>query len=185
LHESIKPKGDLESLSNEEIVDIIKEAGIVGLGGASFPTHVKMIASEEAGVDTVILTGSECEPYLTCDHRTMLEKSDLVVYGMEVLMRYFNGEKGYIGIEDNKMDAIEKMDEVLRGKDKLETANLKAKFPQGDSYRMIDSILGRIVPQGGRCKDVGVIVNNVGTAVAIAEAILDGKPLYERVITVS
>ncbi|MBC8588854.1 electron transport complex subunit RsxC [Paratissierella segnis] len=185
LFESVKPKGDLDSLTSEEIFDIIREAGIVGLGGAAFPCHAKIVKSDEKKVDEVILNGAECEPYLTCDHRLMLEGSEKIIYGLKVLMKYTESKNGFIGIENNKMDAINAFSKVIPEGSNIKLANLKTKFPQGDSYRMVYAITGKTVPQGGRCKDVGVVVNNVATAYAIAEAILEGKPLYERVVTVT
>lgn len=185
IHESVKPKGDLESLSKEEILDAIREAGIAGMGGAAYPTHAKIADCVEDGVQTVILNGAECEPYLTCDYRIMVEKPDLVVQGLRAILKIVDSNDGYIGIEDDKMEAVEKIKEAASKENNIKVATMKTKFPQGDSYRLVDSLTGRKVPKGGRCKDVGAIVNNVGTAVAIAEAILEGKPLYERVVTVT
>lgn len=185
MDESIMDGRSLDSLSKEEIFSIVKEAGIVGMGGAGFPTYAKMSTSLDSKVDTIVLNGAECEPYLTCDHRMMLEKSEMIVLGIKALMKYLDVDKAYIGIEDDKPDAIEKMQEVTKNEENIKVAILKAKFPQGDSYRMIDSITGRKVPLGGRCKDASSIVQNVGTALAIGEAIKKNKPLYERVITVT
>lgn len=185
IHESVKPKGTLDSLTKEELLDAIREAGIVGMGGAAYPTHAKIVDCVEDGVKTIILNGAECEPYLTTDYRVMLESPDLVVTGLQAMLKIFGSDDGYIGIEDNKMAAVEKIKEAAAGKNGIKLAVLKTKFPQGDSYRMVDAITGRKVPQGGRCKDAGAIVNNVGTALAIAQAVLEGKPLYERVITVT
>lgn len=185
LHESVKPKGSLENLSKDEIVSILREAGIAGMGGAGFPMHSKLATAQDAKIDTVILNGAECEPYLTCDHRVMLEMPELVIYGLEVMLKYFDGAKGYIGIEDNKMDAVEMIEKTLEGHDNIDLAVLKTKFPQGDSYRMVNAITKRLVPKGGRSKDVQCIVGNVGSAAAAAEAIIEGKPLFERVVTVT
>lgn len=185
MDESIKPREGLDKLSKKEIINILREAGIVGMGGASFPLHSKLSTSESADIDSIILNGAECEPYLTADHRLMVEKPELIVSGLEVLLKYFESANGYIGIEDNKKDAIEILSEKIKNHDKVEVVSLKTKFPQGDSYRMVNAICNRIVPQGGRCKDAHTIVNNVGTVAAAAEAILNGKPLYERVVTVT
>lgn len=184
LHESIKPRQNIDQLTKDQIVEIVREAGIAGMGGAQFPTHSKLTAPDKE-IDSVILNGAECEPYLTCDHRIMVENADEIVSGLDILMKYFDGAKGYIGIEDNKKDAIEAMQKAIQGKSNVEVSVLKTKFPQGDSYRMVDSITGRIVPQSGRCMAVNSIVSNVGTTAAISEAIKTGKPLYERVVTVT
>ncbi len=185
LDESIQGERDLDKLSKEEILQIVKEAGIVGMGGASFPTYAKMATAVDSKVDTIVINGAECEPYLTTDHRVMLEKPELLIYGTKVLMKYLDAKNAYIGIEDDKLDAVEKLEGLLKEEENIRVAVLKTKFPQGDSYRMIDSVTGRKVPLGGRCKDTASIVNNVGTTVAIAEAIINNKPLYERVITVT
>lgn len=185
IHESVKPRADLEKLSKDEIQDVIREAGIVGMGGAAFPNHAKLLSSLDAKIDSAILNGAECEPYLTCDHRLMLEMPELVIFGLKTMIKYLDVENSYIGVEDNKMDAIEALRGAVNKEDKINVVSLKTKFPQGDSTRMVDSILDRVVPIGGRCKDASSIVTNVGTSVAIAEAVLKGKPLFERVITVT
>ena len=184
-HESVKPRNDLDKLSAEEIFDIIKEAGIVGLGGAAYPCHAKIAVADDKKVDDLIINGAECEPYLTCDYRLMLEESDKIIFGLKALMKYLGSQNGYIGVENNKMDAVKVLEEAIKEESNIKVATLKTKFPQGDSYRMVYSITGKKVPQGGHCNDVGVMVNNVATAYAIAEAIIDGKPLYERVVTVT
>mgnify|MGYP000889349511 CR=1 FL=1 len=184
MDESVKPKAKLEDLTRDEILEIIKEAGIAGMGGAAFPLHSKMSTSLEAKVDTIILNGSECEPYLTSDHRMMVEHPEKVIFGLEVFMKYFGLDEGYIAVEDNKPDAISALRNASQGKN-IKVASLKTKFPQGESYRIVDAVTGRKVPQGGRCKDVQVFVTNVCTAAAVADAILEGKPLYERIVTVT
>ncbi len=172
------------NLTSEEIENIVREAGIVGMGGAAFPAEVKL-RSSKGSVDSIILNGAECEPYLTCDHRVMLEDSEKIIAGLEIMLNYFENAKGYIGIEDNKKNAIEVLKAAAKESNNIDVVEVKTKFPQGDSYRMIDSILKRRVPQGGRGKDANVIVNNVATAAAIADAVFQGKALYERVITVT
>ncbi|MDR7857050.1 electron transport complex subunit RsxC [Tissierella sp.] len=185
VHESVKPKESLDKLSSKEIISIIKEAGITGMGGAGFPTHVKLSPPPEKKIDTIILNGAECEPFLTADHRLMLEMPEKVVFGLRAIMKALNVEKGFIGVENNKMDAVHALKSVIREDDKIEIVTLKAKYPQGDEKRIINAITGRKVPSGGLPMDVGCVVNNVSTAKAIAEAILEGKPLYERVVTVT
>lgn len=184
LHESIKKRNNVDQLSKKEIVDIIREAGIVGMGGAQFPTHSKLTAPEEE-IDAIILNGAECEPYLTADHRIMVENPEDIVKGLEILIKYFDGARGYIGIEDNKPDAIEAMKAAVAGNANIEISSLKTKFPQGDSYRMVDTIVDRVVPMDGRCMNVNSLVSNVGTTAAIAQAVMEGKPLYERIVTVT
>ena len=185
MDESVKQKGKLEDLSSKEIIQIIKEAGITGMGGAGFPAHVKLSPPPAKKIDTVIINGAECEPFLTSDHRLMLEMPEKVVYGLRAIMKSLNVDKGYIGLESNKMDAYDALKAVINEGDNIEVVTLKVKYPQGDEKRLINAITGREVPSGGLPMDVGCVVNNASTAKAIAEAILEGKPLYERVVTVT
>lgn len=183
-HESYGLKADLTKLSKEEITKRIREAGIIGMGGGAFPLHSKLITSDDHSVDTVILNGAECEPYLTCDHRIMLEQPEKVIEGLNIIQKYLDAENGYIAIEKNKMDAVDSIKGAIKEKN-VNVAVLVTKFPQGDSYRIVDAVTGRKVPKGGRCKDVNSIVTNVATALACAEAVLEGKPLTERIVTVT
>lgn len=185
IHESVSTKGSLESLSSDDIKNIIKESGIVGMGGATFPTHVKLAVPPEKNVDTVILNGAECEPYLTADHRLMLESPEDVVYGLQALMKALNVKKGYIGIEDNKMDAIDAMLKAAEGKEGVEVVALHAKYPQGAEKQLIYACTNREVPSGGLPADAGVVVNNVGTAAAVGKAVKTGMPLVERIVTIT
>lgn len=185
IHESISSKGSLESLSADDIKNIIKEAGIVGMGGAAFPTHVKLAPPPEKKVETVILNGAECEPYLTADHRLMLESPEDVVFGLQALMKALHVSKGYIGIEDNKLDAIDVMQKAAAGKTGVEVVALHAKYPQGAEKQLIYACTKREVPSGGLPADVGVVVNNVGTAAAVGKAIKTGMPLVERIVTIT
>ncbi|WP_353096659.1 electron transport complex subunit RsxC [Tissierella praeacuta] len=185
VDETNKPKGELDKLSSKEIIEIIKDAGITGMGGAGFPTHVKLSPPPEKKIDTVVINGAECEPFLTSDHRLMLEMPEKIIFGLKAIMKALNVEKGFIGIEDNKMDAVDALKSVIKNGDNIEIVTLKAKYPQGDEKRLINAATGRQVPSGGLPMDVGCVVNNVSTAKAIAEAILEGKPLYERVVTVT
>lgn len=185
VDESVQAKGKLEGLTGEEILAIVREAGIAGMGGAAFPLHTKFTTSLEAGIDTIILNGAECEPFLTSDHRAMLEFPEKITYGLEVIMKYFGLNNGYIAVEDNKNDAIASLKESLKGNESIHVASLKTKFPQGESYRIVNAVTERVVPMGGRTKDAKTFVTNVCTAAAVTDAILDGKPLYERVVTVT
>jgi electron transport complex protein RnfC len=185
-----------EDLDKEEIKSRIKEAGIVGLGGAAFPTHVKLSPPPEKNIDTFILNGVECEPYLTNDHRMMMERWKEIIGGMRIILKVLGVSKAYVGIELNKPDAIQLMRAKLaeiagaagaaaKNGARIEVVPLKIKYPQGAEKQLIKAILNREVPSGGLPFDVGVVVQNVGTAFAVYEAVVKGKPLIERVLTVS
>lgn len=184
-HESVKPKGELDSLTREEIVSIIKEAGIVGMGGATFPTHVKLSPPPDKNIDVVILNGAECEPYLTADHRLMLENPEDVVFGLRVFMKALNVKKGYIGIEVNKPDALDAIQKAAQQYKDIEVVGLEIKYPQGAEKQLIYACTGREVPSGGLPMDAGAVVNNVGTAAQVARTIKTGMPLIERITTVT
>lgn len=175
---------ELESLDSVALRNIIKEAGIVGMGGAAFPTHVKLSPPKEKKIDAFILNGCECEPYLTSDHRLMVEEPEKVIWGMKALMKATGVSKGFIGIEENKPDAIEALKKAAEGSD-IKVVALETKYPQGAEKMLIKAIVDRKVPVGKLPMDVGVVVNNVGTAVAAYDAIKYKKPLIERVVTVS
>jgi electron transport complex protein RnfC len=185
VHESVIPKGDLSTLEPKQIIEIVREAGIVGMGGAGFPTHVKLSPPPDKKIDYVIVNGAECEPYLTSDHRVMLETPEEVIYGLKAIMKVFGLNKGYIGIEENKMDAIKVMREHAAKESGIEVVVLKTKYPQGAEKQLIKVITGREVPSGGLPADVGAIVNNIDTCTAIARAIKTGMPLIRRIVTVS
>ncbi len=175
---------DWQTLDAAAIKDIIRQAGIVGMGGATFPTHVKLAPPPEKSIDVFILNGAECEPYLTADHRVMLEATDKVVTGMRIAMKVLGVAKGYVGIEENKPDAITAMVAATKGTG-ITVVPLKTKYPQGAEKTLIKVILDREVPSGGLPMDVGVVVQNVGTVVAIADAVINGLPLIERVTTIT
>ncbi|RMF99859.1 MAG: electron transport complex subunit RsxC, partial [Nitrospirae bacterium] len=181
----LKDDPDYMNLSPDELKEKIKDAGIVGMGGATFPTHVKLSPPKEKPIDAVIINGAECEPYLTADHRLMVERPEDVIAGLKVLMKVLGVTKGYVGIENNKPDAIERMKAAASGEEGIEVYALEVKYPQGAEKMLIKAILDRDVPAGGLPMDVGVVVQNVGTAVAIFEACRYGKPLIERVVTVT
>jgi electron transport complex protein RnfC len=175
---------DWKKLSIDDLKNRIKNAGIVGLGGAAFPTHVKLNPPENKPIDTFILNGCECEPFLTADHRTMLEMPDNVLKGMAIIMKVLGVKKGYIGIESNKPDAIESMKKSVNDYG-FEVVTVKTKYPQGAEKMLIKAIKKRKVPTGGLPMDVGAVVQNVGTAVAVANAVSYEKPLTQRVVTVT
>lgn len=183
--ESIRPRDDASLLSSEELIEILREAGIVGLGGAAFPTYFKLRPPAGKTFDTLLLNGAECEPYLSADHRLMVERPADVVAGARLLMKAIGVERAVIGVENNKPDAISALREAVQGDDRIEIAPLGVKYPQGAEKQLIWAILGREVPSGGLPVDVGVVVNNVGTAVAVKEAVIDSMPLVRRVVTVT
>lgn len=183
--DAIKPDENYLALTPDEMRQKIKEAGIAGMGGATFPTHVKLSPPESKPIDILILNGAECEPYLTADHRLMLEYSQDIFNGLKIFQKILNVKKTYIAIEKNKPDAIRKMEEIAQGDKEVEVIGLKVKYPQGAEKQLIKAITGREVPTGGLPMDVGCLVQNVGTAKAVFDALRWGKPLYQRVITVS
>lgn len=185
ISEEVKPKGDLSSLDGKEILEIIKEAGIVGMGGAGFPTHVKLSPPPNKPIDYVILNGAECEPYLTADHRLMLEDPEAVIYGLKAMMKVLDVKQGYIGIENNKLDALEKMTKLTEADDAVQVVSLRTKYPQGAEKQLIYACTKREVPSGGLPLEAGVVVSNVATAAAVSEAIQTGMPLVKRICTVT
>ena len=173
-------------LTPEEIVAKIKNAGIVGMGGACFPTHVKLTPPPGCRAECVIINAVECEPYLTADHRLMLEKTDEILVGVSILMRAAKVSRAYIGIENNKPDAIQRMTEKATQYPGIEIVPLKVKYPQGGEKQLIDAVIGRQVPAPPAIPiHVGAVVQNVGTAYAVYEAVQKNKPLFERVVTVT
>lgn len=172
-------------LSREEIINRIKESGIVGLGGATFPTHVKLMVPTDKKAEVLIINGVECEPYLTSDHRIMLERGEEIVIGIRILMIALNVEKAFIGIENNKKDAIDNLTGLCASYKNISVVPLKVKYPQGGEKQLINAVTGREVPSGKLPIETGCIVNNVGTALAVYEAVQKNKPLFERVVTVT
>ncbi len=176
---------DTSSLSAEEIRDIARSAGLVGMGGAAFPTHVKLSPPKDKPVDTVIINGCECEPFLTCDHRLMLERTSDLVEGLKLCMRAVGAERGIIGVEANKADAAEALASAVSAEKGISVEVLEVKYPEGAEKMLIFALTGRKVPPGKLPSEVGCLVQNVGTAIALAEAASTGKPLIERVVTVT
>jgi electron transport complex protein RnfC len=182
----LKDNPDFMSLAADDIKKLISDAGIVGLGGAAFPTNVKLSPPKEKPIDVVILNGAECEPYLTADHRLMVEQPQDIVNGLKLIMKSVGVKNGYIGIEKNKPDAIEAMKKASENEPDIEVRPLTVKYPQGAEKMLIKAITGREVPgKGGLPMDVGAVVQNVGTALAIYEAVRYGRPLVERIVTVT
>jgi Na+-translocating ferredoxin:NAD+ oxidoreductase subunit C len=196
---SIRVKGDdwLESIDRSEelveeiklepteIIDRILEAGVVGMGGAAFPSHVKLSVPAGKNVDYLLINGVECEPYLTADHRLMLEKSKEIIVGIKILMKALKVNKAIIGIENNKRNAITLFQELLQQEEGIAIEALEVQYPQGGEKQLIQALLNREVPSGSLPSDVGVIVHNVGTTFAIYEAVQKNKPLIERIVTVT
>lgn len=184
-HESIKTRDSVDTLTREELVDIVKEAGIVGLGGATFPTHVKYNLPAGKSIKTVIINGIECEPYLTSDYRLMLEETNSIVKGLQYIMKMTDSPKGVIAIEDNKMDAYHLLKEAAADFPEITVVACQEKYPQGSEKHLIYACTGQELPFGKLPLDLGVLVNNIGTAVAVCQALEKGMPLITRVVTVS
>ena len=172
-------------LSNEEIFKKITEAGLVGMGGATFPTHVKLAVPAGKTAEMLIVNGVDCEPFLTADHRLMLEKGAEILVGVDILAKALGTQKAYIGIENNKPDAIERLTQLAVEYPHIEIVPLRVRYPQGGEKQLIEAITGREVPSGGLPIDVGAVVQNVGTAFAVYEAVQKNKPLIERIVTVT
>ena len=176
----------LEEMSREEIIECVKEAGVVGMGGAGFPCHVKLCPPPTAKAECVILNGVECEPYITSDYRLMLEHADEILVGLDLLMRAAHVERGYIGIEENKPDAIRLLQEKTANRQDIKIVPLKMKYPQGGEKQLVDAVINRQVPAPPAIPvSVGAIVQNVATAYAVYQAVMKHKPLFERYTTVS
>lgn len=177
---------DHQNLSPEDIIASIKDAGIVGMGGAGFPTHVKLSPPKGCKAEFVIVNGAECEPYITSDYRLMMEHPDEILVGVALLMKAAKVDKGFIGIEENKADAIALLAEKAKDYHHIEIVKLKQKYPQGGEKQLIDAVVERQVPAPPAIPvNVGAIVQNVGTAFAVYQAVMKHKPLFERYVTVT
>lgn len=175
----------LVTASQKEIIEKIKEMGVVGLGGATFPSHVKLMVPDGKKAEVLLVNGVECEPYLTSDHRLMLEHGDEILVGTSILMRGLGVNKAVIGIENNKKDAIAHLTELAKAYDGISIQELKVKYPQGGEKQLIKAVISREVPSGKLPIEVGAVVHNVGTAFAVYEAVQKNKPLIERVVTIT
>ena len=173
------------TLTPEEILEHVSEFGIVGLGGATFPSHVKLNVKADHKIDCLIINGVECEPYLTADHRLMLEKAEEILVGIRILMHALHVDRAIIGIENNKKDAIDTFKNLASKDSGIQIAALKVKYPQGSEKQLVRALLKREVPKNGLPLDVGVVVHNVGTIFAIYQAVQHNRPLMERVVTVT
>jgi electron transport complex protein RnfC len=176
---------DLNALTREELIQAVQASGMVGLGGAAFPSHVKLLPPQGKAIETLIINGCECEPYLTCDHRVMLEQTDRLINGIRAMLRATGARRAIIGVEDNKLDAVRAIREKLPAGEAISCEAVETKYPQGAEKMLISSLLNREVPSGGLPVDIGVAVYNVGTLAQLGELIPRSRGLIERVVTVS
>lgn len=180
-----EPCDDVTALSKEEIIGKVKEAGVVGMGGAGFPTHVKLSPKEPDKIEYIIANCAECEPYLTADYRRMLENPEELIAGMKIVLQLFDNAKGIFGIEDNKPDCIEKMQELIKDEPRLEVCPLQTKYPQGGERQLIYAVTGRAINAKMLPADAGCIVDNVETIISIYNAVKLGMPVMNRVSTIT
>ncbi len=179
------PVAPLEKLSKQEIVDAVKEAGIVGMGGAGFPTHVKLSPKEPDKIQYVIANCAECEPYLTSDYRRMLEEPEKLIGGLKIILKLFDNARGILAVEDNKPDCIAVLKQLTKDDPRISVKALKTKYPQGAERQLIYATTGRKINSTMLPADVGCVVNNVDTIVAVYRAVVEGRPLIERIVTVT
>jgi electron transport complex protein RnfC len=179
------PAKPLDALTKEEILNLIGEAGIVGMGGAGFPTKVKLSPKEPEKIEYVIANCAECEPYITADYRRMLENPEELVSGMKVVLKLFDNAKGIFGVEDNKPDCIAKLKELTKDEPRMEVLALKTKYPQGAERQLIFATTGRVINSSMLPADAGCVVDNVETLIGIHHAVIDERPVMERIVTVS
>ena len=175
----------LEDLTKEEILNRIKEGGVVGMGGAGFPTHVKLAPKDPSRIEYILVNGAECEPYITSDYRRMIEEPEKVVKGLQVILTLFDSAKGYICIEDNKPDCIAKMKELVKDIDRIEVKEVMTKYPQGGERTLIYAATGREINSSMLPADVGCVVDNVETVISVYKAVILGRPANSRVVTMS
>lgn len=175
----------LEDLTKEEILNRIKEGGVVGMGGAGFPTHVKLTPKDPSKIEYILVNGAECEPYITSDYRRMIEEPEKVVKGLQVILTLFDSAKGYICIEDNKPDCIAKMKELVKDIDRIEVKEMMTKYPQGGERTLIYAATGREINSTMLPADVGCVVDNVETVISVYKAVILGRPVNSRVVTVT
>ena len=180
-----QPAKSLDALSKEEIIARIKEGGVVGMGGAGFPTHVKLSPREPEKIEYVLVNGAECEPYLTSDYRRMLEQPEWIIGGLKCMLKLFDHAKGCICIEDNKPDCIEKITEMVKDEPRIEVCTLKTKYPQGAERCLIAAVSGREINSSMLPADAGCVVDNIDTVCAVYRAVMFGEPVMDRIVTVT
>ena len=180
-----QPAKSLDALSKEEIITRIKEGGVVGMGGAGFPTHVKLSPREPEKIEYVLVNGAECEPYLTSDYRRMLEQPEWIIGGLKCMLKLFDHAKGCICIEDNKPDCIEKITEMVKDEPRIEVCTLKTKYPQGAERCLIAAVSGREINSSMLPADAGCVVDNIDTVCAVYRAVMFGEPVMDRIVTVT
>lgn len=183
--EAVFTETDPAKLSKEEILKRIQEGGVVGMGGAGFPTHVKLSPKEPSKIEYVLVNGVECEPYLTSDYRRMMEEPEKIIAGLEIILKLFENAKGYICIEDNKPDCIEKMRTLVKGHSRIEVRELMTKYPQGGERTLIYAVTGREINSSMLPADVGCVVDNVETVLAVYKAVQLGRPVINRIVTIT
>ena len=179
-----QPKA-VELLLKEDILKLIQEAGVVGMGGAGFPTHVKLAPKDPEEIDFVVINCAECEPYLTSDYRRMMEEPEKLVEGLRIILRLFDKARGILAVEDNKKDCIQKLRNLTRTDERISVATLHTKYPQGSERHLIYAVTGRAINSSKLPADVGCIVNNVDTVVSVYNAVKEGKPVMQRIVTVT
>lgn len=179
------PASSLDALSKEDVIARIKDAGVVGMGGAGFPTHVKLSPKEPEKIEYVLVNGAECEPYLTSDYRRMLEQPEWIIGGLKCILKLFDNAKGYICIEDNKPDCVAKMTELVKNESRIEVRELKTKYPQGAERCLIYAVSGREINSSMLPADAGCVVDNVDTVCAVYRAVMAGEPVMDRIVTVT
>lgn len=181
----VYPQAPIEKLDREEIIDIIREAGIVGMGGAGFPTHVKLSPQRPEKIEYCIANCAECEPYLTSDYRRMLEEPEKLINGMKIMLKLFENAQGILAVEDNKPECISLLRQLTKDEKRISVKALKTKYPQGGERQLIYAVTDRKINSSMLPADVGCVVNNVDTIVAIYRAVAEGRPLMERIVTVT
>ncbi len=184
-HPDVDGHVDYTKLSKEEILEIVKKAGVVGLGGAGFPTFIKLNPPADKKIDHILVNAAECEPFLTTDYRVLLEETDVIIDGLKIVLKLFPEAKGCICIETNKMDAIVLIEDKVKTIPNIEVVRLEPKYPQGAEKQLINAVTGREVPSGGLPADIGCIVNNVDTIIAIHRAVIRNRPLMRKVVTLT